>query len=132
MNGFRFIDLTEFAKIFTRVEFAACKQAAADVFPAVKLKSPTPGAHGSVATTGVCFGQIYPSQWHTAIHLRQPTDTSKGRMWHDVGLDSRIFEIDGSAGKEIAARVVEIGKDLAAARKLAAKAREFARRGWRR
>lgn len=60
-----------------------------------------------------------------AIHLRQPTDTSKGQMWRDVGLESWIFEIDDSTGKEIAARVVEIGKDLAAARKLAAKAREF-------
>ncbi len=61
-----------------------------------------------------------------AIHLRQPTDTSKGQMWRDVGLESWIFEIDDSTGKEIAARVVEIGKDLAAARKLAATAREFA------
>ncbi|MGI8783659.1 MAG: hypothetical protein ACR2L2_08440 [Acidobacteriota bacterium] len=41
-------------------------------------------------------------------------------------IDSWIFEIDDSTGKEIAARVVEIGKDLAAARKIAAKAREYA------
>lgn len=61
-----------------------------------------------------------------AIHLRQPTDTSKGQMWRDVGLDSWIFEIDDSTGKQIAERVVKIGKDLAAARKLAAKAREYA------
>ena len=61
-----------------------------------------------------------------AVLLRQPTDTRKGQMWRDVGLDRWIFEIDDSTGKEIAARVVEIGKDLAAARELAAKAREFA------
>jgi polysaccharide pyruvyl transferase WcaK-like protein len=62
-----------------------------------------------------------------AVLLRQPTDTRKGQMWRDVGLDKWIFEIDDSTGKEIAARVVEIGKDLPAARKAAEKARAFAR-----
>ena len=62
-----------------------------------------------------------------AVLLRQPTDTRKGQMWRDVGLDRWIFEIDDSTGKEIAARVVEIGKDLPAARKTAEKARTFAR-----
>lgn len=61
-----------------------------------------------------------------AVLLRQPTDTRKGQMWRDVGLTEWIFEIDDSTGKEIAARVVEIGKDLPAARKVAEKARAFA------
>jgi polysaccharide pyruvyl transferase WcaK-like protein len=61
-----------------------------------------------------------------AIHLRQPTDTRKGQMWRDVGLDNWLFEIDDSTGKGIAARVVEIGKDLPAARKTAEKARKLA------
>jgi hypothetical protein len=62
-----------------------------------------------------------------AILLRQPTDTRKGQMWRDVGLNSWIFEIDDSTGKDVAARLVELGRDLPAARATAAKAREFAR-----
>jgi polysaccharide pyruvyl transferase WcaK-like protein len=62
-----------------------------------------------------------------AVLLRQPTDTRKGQMWRDVGLDRWIFEIDDTTGKEVAGRLVEIGRDLLAARKSAEKARRFAR-----
>lgn len=62
-----------------------------------------------------------------AIHLRQPTDTRKGQMWRDVGLERWLFEIDSSSGKEIAERVVAIGKDLPAARQTAQAARDLAR-----
>ena len=62
-----------------------------------------------------------------AVHLRQPTDTRKGQMWRDVGLEQWVFEIDNSTGQEIAARLLEIGDDLPAARKAAEKARQFAR-----
>jgi polysaccharide pyruvyl transferase WcaK-like protein len=62
-----------------------------------------------------------------AVHLRQPTDTRKGQMWRDVGLDRWVFEIDDSTGAEIAARVVEIGRDLPVARRTADRARELAR-----
>lgn len=61
-----------------------------------------------------------------AVLLRQPTDTRKGQMWRDIGLHEWIFEIDGSTGREIADRVVEIGSDLSAARRKAAKARSVA------
>jgi len=61
-----------------------------------------------------------------AILLRQPTDTRKGQMWRDIGLDPWIFEIDDSTGKEIAARLLEIGRDLPTARKTADKAKNFA------
>lgn len=61
-----------------------------------------------------------------AMLLRQPTDTRKGQMWRDVGLDAWIFEIDDSTGKEIATRLIEIGKDLPAAHKTTDKARKFA------
>lgn len=62
-----------------------------------------------------------------AVLLRQPTDTRKGQMWRDIGLDRWIFEIDHSTGKEIAERILEIGEDLPKARKTVAKARDFAR-----
>jgi hypothetical protein len=61
-----------------------------------------------------------------AVLLRQPTDTRKGQMWRDVGLDRWIFEIDGSTGQQIAGQLVEIGRDLPAAREAAARARSFA------
>jgi polysaccharide pyruvyl transferase WcaK-like protein len=61
-----------------------------------------------------------------AMLLRQPTDTRKGQMWRDVGLDRWIFEIDTNTGAEIATRLVELGKDLPAARLKAESARQFA------
>ena len=62
-----------------------------------------------------------------AVLVRQPTDTRKGQMWHDVGLHDWIFEIDQTTGAQIAERMVQIGKDLPAARIVAAKARDTAR-----
>ncbi len=60
------------------------------------------------------------------MHLRQPTDTRKGQMWRDIGLENWLFEIDSSTGKQIAERMVEIGNNLATARNTAEKARAFA------
>jgi len=62
-----------------------------------------------------------------AVLLRQPTDTRKGQMWRDVGLNDWIFEIDDTTGEQVAARLTEIGKDLPAARKKAAGGLEVAR-----
>ncbi len=61
-----------------------------------------------------------------AVMLRQPTDTRKGQMWYDIGLKDWIFEIDNSTGVQIAERIVQIGRDLPAARLIAEKARAFA------
>jgi polysaccharide pyruvyl transferase WcaK-like protein len=61
-----------------------------------------------------------------ALLLRQPTDTRKGQMWRDIGLDRWIFEIDQSSGRDIAARLLEIARDVPAARQTVAQARAFA------
>jgi len=61
-----------------------------------------------------------------AVLVRQPTDTRKGRMWYDLGMEDWVFEIDASTGKQIGERVVAIGRDLPAARLAAAKARDRA------
>jgi polysaccharide pyruvyl transferase WcaK-like protein len=61
-----------------------------------------------------------------AIHVRQPTDTRKGRMWRDVGLGEWLFETDACTGEEIAARLLEIHSKPDLARKRAAGARSFA------
>ena len=46
-----------------------------------------------------------------AIHLRQPTDTRKGQMWRDIGLERWLFEIDASTGAQIADRLLEMQRD---------------------
>lgn len=58
-----------------------------------------------------------------AVLLRQPTDTRKGRMWHDLNMSDWVFEIDNTTGGQIAGRLVQLGRDLPAARAAAAKAR---------
>ena len=60
-----------------------------------------------------------------SVLLRQPTDTRKGRMWYDLRMDDWVFEIDRTTGAQIAARLVQIGRDLPAARAAAAQARAF-------
>ena len=57
-----------------------------------------------------------------SVLVRQPTDTRKGRMWYDLKMNDWVFEIDQSTGAQIAARLVQIGRDLPAARTAAAKA----------
>jgi len=61
-----------------------------------------------------------------AVLVRQPTDTRKGRMWYDLDMRNWVFEIDETSGEQIAARLVEIGRDLPAARQAAARARDLA------
>jgi hypothetical protein len=56
----------------------------------------------------------------------QPADTRKGRMWYDLKMDDWVFEIDQSTGEQIAARLVQIGRDLPAAHAVATKARTYA------
>jgi polysaccharide pyruvyl transferase WcaK-like protein len=60
------------------------------------------------------------------VLVRQPTDTRKGRMWYDLGMSDWVFEIDETSGAQIAARLVQIGRDLPAAQAAAAKARDLA------
>jgi hypothetical protein len=61
-----------------------------------------------------------------SVLLRQPTDTRKGRMWYDLKMNDWVFEIDDTTGAQIAERLVQIGRDLPAARAAAAKARALA------
>jgi polysaccharide pyruvyl transferase WcaK-like protein len=61
-----------------------------------------------------------------AVLLRQPTDARTGQMWRDVGLTDWIFEIDDTTGEQVAAKLMEIARDLPTARRAAAAARERA------
>ena len=62
-----------------------------------------------------------------SVLVRQPTDTRKGRMWYDLKMNDWVFEIDDTTGMQIATRLVQIGRDLPAARAAAAKARAYSR-----
>jgi hypothetical protein len=61
-----------------------------------------------------------------SVLVRQPTDTRKGRMWYDLGMSDWVFEIDQCTGSQLAARLVQIGRELPVARAAAAKARALA------
>ena len=60
-----------------------------------------------------------------SVLLRQPTDTRKGRMWYDLKMNNWVFEIDNTTGAQIAARLVQIGRNLPAARAAAIKTRAY-------
>lgn len=62
-----------------------------------------------------------------AVLVRQPTDTRKGQMWYDLKMNDWVFEVDQTSGAQIAERLVQIGRDLPAARESAARARAAAR-----
>jgi hypothetical protein len=62
-----------------------------------------------------------------SVLLRQPTDTRKGRMWYDLNMNDWVFEIDNTTGAQIAKRLLQVGRDLPAARAAAAKARAYSR-----
>lgn len=50
-----------------------------------------------------------------AIYLRQPTDTWKGQMYPDLGLDSWMLEVDDVNGADVAERLLNIHADPEAA-----------------
>jgi len=60
-----------------------------------------------------------------AIHLRQPTDTRKGQMWRDVGLQDWLFEIDDATGEQIAEKLLDLQGQPERTAATVAKAREF-------
>ena len=43
-----------------------------------------------------------------SFYLRQPTDTIKGQMYYDLGLDDWVFEIDDTSGQQIADALMNV------------------------
>jgi hypothetical protein len=60
-----------------------------------------------------------------AVHVRQPEDTRKGRMWSDIGLGDWLFEVDATSGADLAKTVLSIDRDYAGAQATLAKAMAF-------
>ncbi|MNK51770.1 Polysaccharide pyruvyl transferase [compost metagenome] len=68
----------------------------------------------------IAFTEGVPS-----IHLKQPTDTTKGQMWSDIGLSDWLFEIDTTTGAQIGDTLMEIHKNYDAAKGKLQKADKF-------
>lgn len=51
-----------------------------------------------------------------AFYVRQPTDTCKGQMYHDIGAHDWLFEIDQTSGDQLWLRLEGIVRDPAKAR----------------
>ncbi|GAB4457683.1 MAG: polysaccharide pyruvyl transferase family protein [Armatimonadaceae bacterium] len=62
-----------------------------------------------------------------AFYLRQPTDTSKGQMWRDIGLNRWIFEIDSVTGADIYTVLHDLHTAPDAAQRTLTHAQEFVR-----
>lgn len=82
--------------------------------------------HAKVVVSFEMHSPIMAFQTNTpAFYLRQPTDTSKGQMWRDVGLNDWIFEIDDSTGSQIADRLMQVNKNYDAAMNYLKNAQKF-------
>lgn len=67
-----------------------------------------------------------------ALYLRQPTDTIKGNMYHDLGLSESIIELTDGAAGEAVERTAKLASDLPAAREVMVRSRTEAHEGLRR
>jgi hypothetical protein len=67
-----------------------------------------------------------------ALYLRQPTDTIKGNMYHDLGLSESIIELTDGAVGEAVERVAKLASDLPAGRDVTLRSRTAAHEGLRR
>ncbi len=57
-----------------------------------------------------------------AFYVRQPTDTCKGQMYRDIGVNDWFFEVDETNGEQLWSRLEAIHRDPAKARAYAAAA----------
>lgn len=60
-----------------------------------------------------------------AIHVKQPSDTRKGQMWRDIGLEDWYFLADETPASQIAATLLDIHRNYPAAQRKVAKAKAF-------
>jgi polysaccharide pyruvyl transferase WcaK-like protein len=75
-------------------------------------------AHAHTIISFECHSPIIAAANGTpSFYLRQPTDTIKGQMYYDLGLNDWVFEIDNTTGKQISDRLMEINNDYPAAQK---------------
>ncbi len=77
-------------------------------------------AHAQAVVSLDCHSPIIAVANGTpGIYVRQPTDTCKGQMYRDLGLDEWFFEIEETTGADLWARLEKILRDPAGARRQA-------------
>lgn len=82
--------------------------------------------HASAVLSMECHSPLIAlAEGTPSIYLRQPTDTIKGQMHHDLGIS--LIELGPGAGAEASRRLVEIAGDSQKARIQARRARQAAR-----
>lgn len=80
-------------------------------------------AHAQAVVSVECHSPIISLANGTpAFYVRQPTDTCKGQMYRDIGVNDWFFEVDETSGEELASRLAAIHRDPAAAKRYAAAA----------
>ena len=66
-------------------------------------------AHARAVVSFECHSPIMAIAAGTpSFYLRQPTDTIKGQMYYDLGLDDWVFEIDDTMGQQIADTLMHV------------------------
>lgn len=80
--------------------------------------------HASAVVSMECHSPLIAlAEGVPALYLRQPTDTIKGQMYHDLGLTESIIELTDDAAGEAVERTAKLGSDLDAGRDVAHRAR---------
>ncbi len=75
-------------------------------------------AHAQAVISVECHSPIIALANGTpAFYVRQPTDTCKGQMYRDIGVDDWFFEIDEASGEKLWAQLEAIHRDPARARR---------------
>ena len=60
-----------------------------------------------------------------SIYLHTPTETSKGQMWRDVGLNSSILELDATSGADLEAAILAVERSQTDAKENLHRAMDF-------
>lgn len=73
-------------------------------------------AHAACVISAECHSPIIALINGTpAFYIRQPSDTIKGQMYYDLGMDEYVFEIEETTGWQIADRLMDIAAHFGAA-----------------
>ena len=73
-------------------------------------------AHAACVISAECHSPIISLINGTpAFYIRQPSDTIKGQMYYDLGMDDYVFEIEETTGEQIADRLMDITAHFEAA-----------------
>lgn len=83
-------------------------------------------ARAAMLLTMECHSPIIAAtQGIPSIYLHTPTETSKGQMWRDVGLNSSILELDATTGADMEAAILNVERNQSVAKEDMRRAMDF-------